>query len=124
MKRNIPLCEAFAIELRIRRNAGSLSQEELAHHAGINRTYVAKLELAQNQPSLTVLFELAKALNCGLPELVEGALARYKSRPRKSPVEKASALVKGYVAASIDPSAPMSVQLIEKISRESGKEGK
>lgn len=95
MDRNIPLCEAFATELRIRRNAGSFSQEELAHRAGINRTYIAKLELAKNQPTLTVLLELAKALNCSLPDLVAGAMTRYKSRPRKSPEERTKALLQG-----------------------------
>ena len=124
MDPNIQLCEAFATELRTRRNAWGFSQEELAHRAGINRTYIAKLELAKNQPTLTVLFELANALNCSLPDLLAGAITRYKRRPRKSQDERARALPQGHVAADIDPSVPMSVQLIEKISRKSGKEGK
>jgi transcriptional regulator with XRE-family HTH domain len=53
-----------------------LSQEELAHRAGINRTYIAKLELARNQPTLTVLLRVAEALEVPLPELIAGALGR------------------------------------------------
>ena len=53
MTRDEALIAAFADELRSRRAALRLSQEELAHRAGVNRTYIAKLELARNQPTLT-----------------------------------------------------------------------
>lgn len=69
--------EAFAAELRARRSALGLSQEELAHRAGVNRTYVAKLELAQNQPTLSVLLDLATALGDELPVVIESMLSRY-----------------------------------------------
>ena len=124
MARNNPLIEAFANEIRVRRNRWAFSQEELAGRAGINRTYIAKLETAKNQPTLSVLLELASALNCSLPELIEGTMSRYKNRPRKSPEERMRALLQGKVAKNIDPNVPLSVQLIKKISRESGKEGK
>ncbi len=81
MSRNDALMEAFAAELRARRSALGLSQEELAHRAGVNRTYVAKLELAQNQPTLSVLFDLSTALGDELPEVIRSALTRYKVRP-------------------------------------------
>ena len=124
MKRNIALMQAIATEIRFRRNRWTFSQEELAHRAGINRTYIAKLELAQNQPTLTVLLALASALNCSLTELVEGTMSRYKNRPRDSPEERAARLLQGCAVTDFDPSAPMVIQLIEKISRESGNEGK
>ena len=76
MTRDETLIAAFADELRSRRVALHLSQEELAHRAGINRTYIAKLELARNQPTLTVLFRIAEALDVSLPELMAGALVR------------------------------------------------
>ncbi len=81
MSRNDALIEAFAAELRARRSALGISQEELAHRAGVNRTYVAKLELAQNQPTLSVLFDLSTALGDELPEVIRSALTRYKVRP-------------------------------------------
>ncbi len=58
MTRDEALIAAFADELRSRRAALRLSQEELAHRAGVNRTYIAKLELARNQPTLTVLLRV------------------------------------------------------------------
>lgn len=76
MSRDEELITAFADELRSRRAGLRLSQEELAHRAGINRTYVAKLELARNQPTLTVMLRVAEALETPLPELIAGALAR------------------------------------------------
>jgi transcriptional regulator with XRE-family HTH domain len=78
MSRDHALLEAFAAELRARRSALKLSQEELAHRAGINRTYIAKLELSRNQPTLGVLQQLALALGNELPELLEATLARYE----------------------------------------------
>lgn len=53
----------------------------LAHQAQVNHTYVAKLELAQNQPTLTVLARLAAGLGIALPAMIEATLAR---TPRKS----------------------------------------
>ena len=78
MSRNNQLLEAFAAELKARRSAQKWSQEELAFRAQINRTYIAKLELAQNQPTLSVLLQLAVALNNELPDLVQAVMLRYK----------------------------------------------
>ncbi len=53
------LLNALGDELRFRRKGLGISQEELAHRAGVNRTYVAKLELAKNQPTLQILYKLS-----------------------------------------------------------------
>ena len=82
MGRDDALLVAFAAELRAQRSALKLSQEELAHRAEVNRTYIAKLELAQNQPTLCVLHRLAGALNSELPELFQAILLRYKRNRR------------------------------------------
>ena len=81
MERDEALIVAFADELRARRNALELSQEELAHLVGVNRTYMAKLELAQNQPTLTVLQAVAVALAVPLPDFLNSVLARRRRRP-------------------------------------------
>jgi transcriptional regulator with XRE-family HTH domain len=60
--------------LRFRRSQAGLSQEALALRADVNRTCVAKLELAGNQPSLSVLLSLADALGVELPALIRGTL--------------------------------------------------
>lgn len=78
MGRDEALLQAFASELKARRAALRLSQEELAFRAEVNRTYIAKLELARNQPTLSVLHRLALALGGELPELLAATLIRYR----------------------------------------------
>ena len=46
------LAEAFAAQLRDLRKEVGLSQEQLAHRAGVDRTFVGKLERGKHQPSL------------------------------------------------------------------------
>ena len=48
-----------------------MTQEALAEKAGISRTYLARLELGQQDPTLTTLKNLAKALKVTGGELVE-----------------------------------------------------
>lgn len=69
--RNPDLLNAFAIELKVQRNLLGISQEELAHRAGVDRTFVARLELGQNQPSLSVLFRLCEGLVVKPEKLIE-----------------------------------------------------
>lgn len=76
MIRDEALLAAFADELRARRMVLRFSQEELAHRAGMNRTYVAKLELAKNQPTLTALHLLAQALEVPLGQFMVSVLER------------------------------------------------
>jgi len=92
MGRDEALLRAFADELRARRGRWTLSQETLAGRAGLNRTYVAKLELAKNQPTLRVLYRLAISLNCTLPELMDGVMERYARLPHQSAEASAQAL--------------------------------
>jgi len=50
---------------RIKRN---ISQEELAHHAGLYRTYVGHLENSKYSPSAYVLYKIATALKVKVSE--------------------------------------------------------
>lgn len=81
---NLELMRAFAAELKARRSELGISQEDLAYRSDVNRTFVAKLELAQNQPTLTVLHKLAGGLEVELPELLQVTLKRYKTEMRLS----------------------------------------
>jgi len=56
------LRQAFARNLRRFRHERSLSQEELADVANINRTYLSKLETAQTFAGLEIIGKLAKVL--------------------------------------------------------------
>lgn len=76
---NRALVTAFAMAVKARRNQLQISQEELAHRANINRSYIAKLELAQNQPSLSVLDRIAQGLEIGLDELIRQTMGFYQS---------------------------------------------
>lgn len=53
------------------RKAKNLSQEELAHRAGLYRTYIGHLENARYSPSAYVVYKIAKALHIRLSELIQ-----------------------------------------------------
>ena len=75
---NESLLKALAAEIKSLRTGLGVSQEELAHRAGLNRTFIGRLEVAQTQPSLTVLFQLAQALEVDAVELVANITKRTK----------------------------------------------
>ncbi|MBY4592588.1 MULTISPECIES: helix-turn-helix domain-containing protein [Rhizobium] len=54
--------ETFARNLRTLRQARKMSQEELAHRASVDRTYISSLERRVYSPSIEVLDRLAAVL--------------------------------------------------------------
>ncbi len=60
----------LAQNLRRVRQERSLTQEELADLAGINRNYVGMIEREENAASVDVLESLAKALNIEAADLL------------------------------------------------------
>ena len=62
--------EVFGRNLRARRKAKGLSQEELAHRAGIDRTYVSALERSVYAASIDVADRLAQVLEIELSDLL------------------------------------------------------
>ncbi|GMN04321.1 helix-turn-helix transcriptional regulator [Erythrobacter sp. SN021] len=67
------LRETFAANLRRYRKAVGLSQEELAHRAQIDRTYVSSLERCQYAATLDVIEKLAVELGIEPAELLATA---------------------------------------------------
>ena len=65
------IIRSFGIAIREFRKARGLTQEQLGFEADIQRIYVSKLELGQQQPSLLTIFKLAKGLNCSATELIQ-----------------------------------------------------
>lgn len=61
--------------MRARRQELGLTQEELAHGAGIHRTYIGSLEMGHRNPSLDTIARLALALDMDAAELVRGTQA-------------------------------------------------
>jgi transcriptional regulator with XRE-family HTH domain len=75
--------DVFGAILRERRLQAGLTQEQLALEADIRRTYVSMLELGQHQPTLNMLFTLAKALHCAPSDLLLEVERRLASARRK-----------------------------------------
>ena len=67
-----PLVREFGDRVRARRGELGLSQEALAHRAGLQRAYIGQLETGMRSPGLETLAKLAKALEMDLGDLVEG----------------------------------------------------
>lgn len=63
--------EVLARNLRIYRQQRGLSQEELAHKADVDRTYVSALERCVYGVSIDVLDRLAVALNVEAADLLQ-----------------------------------------------------
>ena len=62
----------LAQNMRALRLAQGMSQEQLADVAGIDRTWVGKLERVRANPSLGTLLKLAIALNVKPGQLLDG----------------------------------------------------
>ena len=63
--------EVLATNLRRRRREVGMSQEELAHRAEIDRTYVSSLERCIYGATIDVVDRLAKVLGVEASELLE-----------------------------------------------------
>lgn len=61
---------AFGVILRELRKRQKLSQEALAHEAGLERNYVSLLELGRNSASVKIIFKLAPALGLSVAEFM------------------------------------------------------
>ncbi|CAB3646928.1 helix-turn-helix domain-containing protein [Achromobacter pestifer] len=61
---------AFGAAVREVRIQQGLAQETLAHHAGIERSHMGKIERGEHVPTLILILRIAKALNCSAAELV------------------------------------------------------
>ena len=59
---NKKLVAAFARALREIRAEQGLTQEQVAHAAGVHRTYIAFLEGGKKQPSIDAVFKIAEGL--------------------------------------------------------------
>lgn len=64
------ICTVFAANVRRIRRAQEMSQEELAHRAGLHRTYVSGLERGGGRnPTIRVADSIAKALKVPIEAL-------------------------------------------------------
>ena len=73
------LRQVFAANLRRFRNAKGLSQEDLAYEAGVNRTYMSKLEQGGTFVGLEIISKLAEVLDVEAAEFLKPPPKRVRS---------------------------------------------
>ena len=66
------MLKKFGVRVRQERERQGISQEELAHHAGVHRTYVGMIERAEKNVTLKSMEKIARALHMDVAELVGG----------------------------------------------------
>ncbi|RYX89449.1 MAG: XRE family transcriptional regulator [Comamonadaceae bacterium] len=70
----------FGAVLRRYRAAAGLSQEELAFRAGVDRTFVSRLERGTRQPTITTLLGLGAALGVAAAALMKDVEDEYLTK--------------------------------------------
>ncbi|MDR0781145.1 MAG: helix-turn-helix domain-containing protein [Pseudomonadales bacterium] len=64
------------------RSTRDISQEELAFEAGVDRTFISRLERGIRQPTITTLIGLGQAFNVSAADMVLEAEKRYLQQVR------------------------------------------
>jgi transcriptional regulator with XRE-family HTH domain len=74
-----PYLDILGQRIRAKRRELGMSQEGLAHEAGLDRSYVGRIERGEHNLTLTALIKLCRAMRCdvasltfGLPALPQG----------------------------------------------------
>lgn len=68
-----PILVAFGEAVRAARAEKGISQEELAHRSGIDRSYIGAIERGEQNAGLLHLQRIAEALGSSLGALIVGA---------------------------------------------------
>ena len=90
------LATAFGTALRKTRKRLQVTQEELAEAAGFHRTYIGFLEQGRRQPSLKVVFDLARGLGLPPSYLVREVEQAYFGQQRYDHMLEAAEEMEGY----------------------------
>ena len=75
--------EVFGIVLRRKRNEQELSQEELAHRAGMTMRYISLLECNKRQPTISTIYALCTALNISMSDFMEEVESNMRKKTKK-----------------------------------------
>ena len=70
---DLPELIAIGNAIRHVRSEKKISQEELAHRAGIDRSYASSIERGRQNPGIVLLLQVAAALEISASELLERA---------------------------------------------------
>lgn len=68
--------EALGDRIRSKRMALGWTQEDLANHAGLDRSYVGAVERGRRNVTFKVLCQLCRAMNCDVAELTSNIPVR------------------------------------------------
>lgn len=73
-----PCLDILGQRIRARRRQLGMTQEGLAHEAGVDRSYVGRVERGENNLTILALVRLCRALRCDVAALTEGIPAGQK----------------------------------------------
>ena len=65
------ILKTFGNTIRTKRLEHGLSQEKLAHRAGLHRTYIGMIERGEKNITLLNIEKLATAFSCSISEIVK-----------------------------------------------------
>ncbi len=77
MERAVDIGVIFGEVLRRHRSEKKISQEELAHRAGVDRTFVSRLERGIRQPTITTMIGIGQALGVRAADLMHETEEHY-----------------------------------------------
>jgi transcriptional regulator with XRE-family HTH domain len=78
------ILQSLGDEIRERREQRHLTQEALAHAAGMHTNAIGRLERGETDSKVLTLFKVAMGLNTPLAELIAGAVTRSIAVARSS----------------------------------------
>ena len=76
--------EEFGLRVKSLRLTKMMSQEKLAEHSGLHRTYISSLELGHRNVSLETIEKLSRALSCEMSDFFKKTLWPPKTPPIKT----------------------------------------
>ena len=82
--RNQALIDALAIEVKTRRHELDLTQEDLAGRCELDRPYISLIEVGRKQPTISVLYRIAGALELTFGDFCGRIDARHVGARRRS----------------------------------------
>lgn len=68
--RNRALVKKFGLEVKRRREKLGLTQEDFADRSGLHRTYISGIERGDRNPTIDIVFAIARALKCNASEIM------------------------------------------------------
>lgn len=80
--RNQPLVDALAVEVKARRAELGYTQEDLAGRCELDRPFISLIEVGRKQPTISVLYTLARGLGLSFGEFADRIERRHKRHVR------------------------------------------